>query len=246
VQAGDKPGVSPAYPRLPSLALHRLYTLRMMIPAGYAAKRPIARPLDWEPMASLTHITEICSVSNCMAVNTPPGWFWDGNDDNKFWMANSPDVIVNIARAEEADLRGTRLYYYEAHDLEYDDTESPPQWLPYLSASGPGPVVRPDVMTLVGYDVVAYSVGSAPGCSPLSCNAIAAEVVTNAQCLYATFEEAMSALENGIFLNSEPGPFRIFAVYLCAPDWLTKFDLAQSSHDVPYSSALDALNDMRR
>jgi len=38
-------------------------------------------------------------------------------------------------------------------------------------------------------------------------------VKTNRHCLFASFEEAKSHIEGHDFDNSEPGPFRVFAVY---------------------------------
>ena len=50
-----------------------------------------------------------------------------------------------------------------------------------------------------------------PGCSPLSCNGLAAGVTVNRHCLFESFEQAKRSLE--AFNHSEPGPFRIFAVH---------------------------------
>jgi hypothetical protein len=56
-------------------------------------------------------------------------------------------------------------------------------------------------------------VRTSPECSPLSCNSLATGIVVNRHCLFDSFEQAVRALEAGAFDNSEPGPFRIFAVY---------------------------------
>ena len=66
------------------------------------------------------------------------------------------------------------------------------------------------------YDVVNFTAQTSPECSPLSCNAVAAEVETNAHCLLQSFDQARMLLENGTFKYSEPGPYRIFAVYSVA------------------------------
>ena len=52
-----------------------------------------------------------------------------------------------------------------------------------------------------------------PECSPLSCNGLATEVETNRHGLLPSFERAQQVLNEGRFTGSEPGPFRIFAVY---------------------------------
>ena len=67
-----------------------------------------------------------------------------------------------------------------------------------------------------GYDVVTFSAQTSPECSPLSCNALASGVEANTRCLLQSFEQARALLENGTFNNSEPGPYRVFAVYSVA------------------------------
>ena len=74
-------------------------------------------------------------------------------------------------------------------------------------------VVVPAEKALEGYDVTTFQNGNSPECSPLSCNSLAEEVPTNQHCLLASFEQAHRLLEAGTFKNSEPGPFRILAVY---------------------------------
>ena len=64
-----------------------------------------------------------------------------------------------------------------------------------------------------GVDVVTFSGGNAPECSPLSCNSLAKHLSTNEHCLFTTAEEAAMHFENGAFKNSEPGPYRTYAVY---------------------------------
>jgi hypothetical protein len=49
--------------------------------------------------------------------------------------------------------------------------------------------------------------------SALSCNSLATEVETNQHGLLPSFERAQRLLEEGRFKNTEPGPYRIFAVY---------------------------------
>jgi hypothetical protein len=66
---------------------------------------------------------------------------------------------------------------------------------------------------LEGYDVVTFSVQTSPECSPLSCNNLAEGIRVNPHCLLSTFDEAKGHLEAGLFDGSEPGPYRIFAVY---------------------------------
>ena len=71
----------------------------------------------------------------------------------------------------------------------------------------------PAEKSLEGYDVVTFSMGTTAECSPLSCNSLALEVETNEHCLLPSFERAKELLERGAFRNSEPGPYRVFAVH---------------------------------
>jgi hypothetical protein len=105
-----------------------------------------------------------------------------------------------------------KLFYYEAHELQYDDASS--KWVSFE----PDPafetnVQPPPTSSLEGFDVTAFSAGTLPECSPLSCNRLAADIATNSHCLFPTFESAIRALEEGRFKNTEPGPYRIIGVY---------------------------------
>jgi hypothetical protein len=61
----------------------------------------------------------------------------------------------------------------------------------------------------------------------LSCNGLAAEIETNQHCLLRSLEEAQQLLESGRFDNSEPGPFRILAVY--SAQWAYPLQAVNSS-----------------
>lgn len=177
-----------------------------MIPVGYMAKLVANRP-EW---IKAERVGEIYSVSHCVSddfadyIN-----YWQHNG---YWLFNSPEVIRNLAQEYSLDLTDTKLFYYEVYELEFnDETHS---WM----AFSPEPsftmqVVIPESKILEGYDVVTFSAHTSPECSPLSCNALAEEVETNRHCLLSSFQQAKELLDQGKFKNSEPGPFRIFAVY---------------------------------
>ena len=175
-----------------------------MIPAGYMAKR-VAKRTDW---LKANQVEDIYSVSDCVS-----GRFSSNDNDwghNGFWLFDSPGVIRSLAREHSIDLGGTKLFYYEAYEMEFDGA----RWTPcYTELFYPTDVLPPLSKKLEGFDVVTFFAGSSPECSPLSCNGLASELPTNAHCLFATFEEAEAALSRGAFENSEPGPYRIFAVY---------------------------------
>ena len=61
--------------------------------------------------------------------------------------------------------------------------------------------------------MVSFECAGAPECSPLSCNHLATEVETNEHCPLPSFERAERLLSEGRFDQTEPGPFRIYAVH---------------------------------
>ena len=178
-----------------------------MGPAGYMAKRVVARP-DWLPAE---RVSSIYSVSRCVSDNFADYiTFWKHNG---YWLFDSPAVITDIARENNIDLAETMLFFYEVHELQFNSAE----WTPFEPEASFGTNVRlPEGKVLEGYDVVTFYLQTSPECSPLSCNSLAAEVETNTRCLLQSFEQARALLENGAFNHSEPGPYRIFAVYSVA------------------------------
>lgn len=175
-----------------------------MIPVGYMAKRVCKRP-DWLPAP---HVADIYSVSNCVCKDFAhyiPYWKHNG-----YWLFDSPDMIRSVARENSISLEGTSLFYYEAYESEFDGEK----WQAYgPERSFITDVVVPNCKTLEGFDVVNFTAGNSPECSPLSCSSLAAQLPSNSHCLLASFEEAKLQLEKGAFEESEPGPYRIFAVF---------------------------------
>lgn len=176
-----------------------------MIPLGYMAKF-VMRKTQWLKGA---HITDIYSVSSCMSKDFID-WtgFWRHNG---YWFFDSPSIISEIAEEGGVDLRPATWFYYEGFDKEFAEESG---WRPYVpEPSFPLAVEMPERRILRGYDVVCYYCGNSSGHSPLSCNALADKIKVNAFCLLDSLEEAQSLLEGGRFKNSEPGPYRIIAVY---------------------------------
>jgi hypothetical protein len=177
-----------------------------MIPAGYMAKRVAVRP-DW---LDVGRVVDIYSVSGCVSPDFAD-WVSDWRH-NGYWLFDSPEIIESVAEHHAVDLTGTALFYYEAHPQQFDENQH--RWLPVVSEpSFTTQVVPPLARTLEGYDVVTFSAGTRAECSPLSCSRLAAEIETNAHCLLPTLERGRALLEAGRFGQSEPGPFRILAVY---------------------------------
>lgn len=177
-----------------------------MIAAGYLFKRVACRPEGMKNPA----VKDIYSVSNCCS-----DAFAEYINDwkhNGWWLFNTPADMDGIIEREGVDRSTLTLFYYEVFGQEYD--ESKKAW----SSVAPEPsfatnVSRPLTAKLHGYDVVSFSARSSPECSPLSCNSLAEEIAVNEHCLIDSFEAAKKALETGRFDGSEPGPYRIFAVY---------------------------------
>jgi hypothetical protein len=181
-----------------------------MIPAGYMAKR-VARwpdqPPDW-PKAS--GVEDIYSVSGCMSKNfTDYIPFWRHNG---YWLFNSIESIRSSAAEHSLDLADCQLFFYEVFEMEFDEERK--QWRPFEPEKSFETAVHvPDKKQLEGYDVVTFFARASPECSPLSCNCLAVTIPANQHCLLKSLDEAKQRIEMGAFANSEPGPYRIFAVY---------------------------------
>jgi len=133
---------------------------------------------------------------------------------NSYWLFDSLEIIRSVAQENSIDLPGTKLFYYEAHELEFTGEV----WRSFSSEpSLPTNIIPPGEKRLEGFDVVTFYAGNRPECSPLSCNSLAESVHTNSHCLFETFEEAETSLDTGKFTGCEPGPYRIYAVYTV--DW---------------------------
>jgi hypothetical protein len=179
-----------------------------MIPVGYMAKRVAKKP-EW---LKAPNVIDIYSVASCLSDN-----FADYSEyklHNGYWFIDSPEVIKGIAEKTSLKLEGTSLFYYEMFESEFDGASwemyKPKAWFPTKA-------VLPAHKTLEGFDVVTFSAGTSPECSPLSCNSMADELHTNAHCLFDSFDEAETSINNGSFSKCEFGPYRIFSVY--SVDW---------------------------
>jgi len=171
------------------------------------AKRVSLKP-DW---LKAEQVVDIFSVSSCISKDFADYIkYWK---HNSHWLFDSPEIIQAVARENSIDLEGTTLFYYEVHEMEFDGEG----WRPIeIENAFPTNVVPPSRKQLEGFDVVTFSVRTSPECSPLSCNLLADEIDTNEHCLLTSFEKAERALNEGVFKNTEPGPYRIFSVYSAA------------------------------
>jgi hypothetical protein len=95
------------------------------------------------------------------------------------------------------------LFYYEAHEMEFDGLI----WRPFAPESSITTNIKlPSQRQLEGFDVVTFFAGNAPECSPLSCNGLADSIPTNCHCLLDSLELAELCLNAGKFAGGEPGP----------------------------------------
>lgn len=177
-----------------------------MTPAGYMAKKVVMRP-EWIKAPT---VHDLYSVSGCISEYfTDYIRHWKHNG---YWLFDSAAAIESLAAEHSISLADCKVFYYEVYEQEFDDEQE--KWQPFGSDSAfKTSVVVPRSKQLEGFDVVTFSVHTSPECSPLSCNGLAEDLETNGHCLFKTFEEAKAHVEGGHFDNSEPGPFRIFAVY---------------------------------
>ena len=119
---------------------------------------------------------------------------------------------MQVAREQTINLAGTTMFYYEVYGQEFDDEKE--LWCPYeRDRSFITNIRTPEKKILAGFDVVNSVTRTGPECSPLSCNSFANEIRTNSHCLLPDFETPKHLIETGRFKDSEPGPYRIFAVY---------------------------------
>jgi hypothetical protein len=177
-----------------------------MLPIGYLYKS-VAQCPDWLDTEKVDDIYALCCcVSEDFADYTN---YWRHNG---FWLFDSPSIMEELANQHSIDLSTLYLFYYEAYEVQYnDETKLWEKFFPEYAFETN--VQLPKYKRLEGFDVVNFSVGTSPECSPLSCNSIAKTIPTNRHCLFDTFEEAKHAIENRVFENAEPGPYRIIAVY---------------------------------
>lgn len=177
-----------------------------MYALGYLYKK-VASNSGW---IETPRVKDVYALSGCV---TEPFCdyikYWKHNG---FWLFDNPRIMEGLAKEHAISLEGLALFYYEAFEKQYDEHKR--VWEDYFPEKFfPTNVEAPDSKKLEGFDVVCYACANSPECSPLSCNALAEHVPTNEHCLIATFDEAWGAVDGGKFDGSEPGPFRIVAVY---------------------------------
>jgi hypothetical protein len=174
----------------------------------YKRIRPAPQWLD------APQVVDVYSLSNHVSEDFAD--YIDYWGHNGYWLFDSPAAIQALAEEHSIPLDGLKLFYFEAHDVQYDGDAG--KWVTFEADSSFETKVQPPrSSTLEGFDVVTFSMGNRPECSPLSCNSVAARVSTNAHCLFPTIEAAIRTIEEGRFNNTEPGPYRVIGVYSVCP-----------------------------
>jgi hypothetical protein len=178
------------------------------VPAGYMAKRVTERPA-WLN----ADVADVYSVSGC--ISHVFARFIDYWRHNGYWLFDWPGIIEELSREQSIDLRGTKLFYFEVFDRQFNG-----EWLPFSpETSFETRVIEPPGKRLEGFDVVSFYAETSPECSPLSCNSLASEISVNQHCLLDSEREAIALIESGRLEHAEPGPYRIFAVYSVDMAW---------------------------
>lgn len=177
---------------------------------GYFAKLTLKRP-DW---LKAPQVEEICSASNCMS---RADWDWINEwKHNLVWLYDSPEQAQGVVPTEHRS--ACDLYAYRVFPVRY---------VKGSRKSFNFPDVQPESLNgsfeSLGFDLFSRDFETvsecAPlfGCSPLSCNNLAAEVPTNRCCLLDTAEEAFALAPTlevpGQPMRGEPGPYHIVEVW---------------------------------
>lgn len=178
-----------------------------MIPAGYILRRVASA----EPAMKLGSVVDIYSVSSCISKDFAEYIrYWRHNG---YWLFDKPSDMDEILAQEGKSRDSFTLFYYEMYEQQFDEQAMRWSAVAPAEASFVTDIEHPQNARLEGFDVSTWSPGSNAGCSPLSCNGLADTLPVNSHCLLHSFEATRDALEAGKFANTEPGPFRIFAVY---------------------------------
>ena len=175
-----------------------------MIPAGYMYKR-IVLP-EW---LDCKNVAKMYSVSGCFSENFAdyiPYW-----KHNQYWFFDNPEVMDGIIH-EQKFVNDFELLYYELYEQEFDEEEQ--HWQEFSGETSFGYDVKsPSQKEFLGFDIVSFSMGTSPECSPLSCNHLCRVVNVNQYCLLDDLNDTISLTETLNYTKCEPGPYRIIAVY---------------------------------
>ena len=168
---------------------------------GYFPKKTTV-PEGWSISAASAHVSEICSVSNCIAAS-PEGWidhwlhnewgFFDTQMDAQLVVPPGSDGFTVCAYR----LLPVRFAHGQTKRLAISDLPVEPLPAGFVS---------------LGFDIVSKGVSAFFGCSPLSCNRMADEVAVNRFCLVERLVEAIAVADRFSRDQPEPGPYHVLDV----------------------------------
>ena len=173
-----------------------------MTDAGYFAKKVAARP-EWLQAPA---VREICSASACIS-HAPDHWIdrWVHNEFG--WFNRAADALAAVPRDQSG---AYRLFAYRIYPALFRDGHR--QALAVPPDVHPDPI--PSTFLSLGFDSISKSMASVLGfeCSPLSCNGMAVEILTNEHCLFRSLEDAVSGATRFSIEQPEPGDYDIVEV----------------------------------
>ena len=174
-----------------------------MIPAGYMYKR-IAQATGM----NCKNVNKIYAVAKCISPDFADYIsYWK---HNKYWFFNTPEAMDGIVLDQKVTDE-LELLFYEMHEKEFNEKER--IWQEIQAEESFGYDVKiPLQQDFLGFDIVTYTFGTSPECSPLSCNLIYREVTVNQYCLLDDLDYAFKIIESLNERKAEPGPYRIIAV----------------------------------
>jgi hypothetical protein len=154
---------------------------------GYIAKKPWKPPKEWDPEAT-SGVEVVCSVSNCLA-EPSPDWVdrWDFN--RATCHATAEAALAATPPGKRGEFVVFAYWLLPAHEAPAADLveEAFVSGLPALPAR-----LGPTDYEGLGFDVVALSNAVMGfGCSPLSCNGLAASERVNRFCLVDELDRAL-------------------------------------------------------
>jgi hypothetical protein len=173
-----------------------------VIDAGYFAKRIEPKPED----LNAPGVAEICSVSHCIS-KAPEGWIDRWLHNELGWYNRLADATAVVPAGQSA---ACRVFAYRIFPVFFRHGSRHDLVLP--ADVHPDPI--PDTFQSLGFDAVNKQpdVGFLFGCSPLSCNVMAAECAANAHCLFNSLEDAVSWAVRFSVEQPEPGDYYVIEV----------------------------------
>jgi hypothetical protein len=168
---------------------------------GYFSKKT-AVPAGWSTSATSAHVTEICSVSGCVA--TPPEGWIDHRLHNEWGFFNT-QLDAELVVPSGCD--GFTVFAYRLLAVQFAHGRSKRLAIGDLSVEP-----MPYGFMSLGFDVVNKTVSAFFECSPLSCNGMANEVAVNRFCLVEDLVEAIALADRFSRDEPEPGPYYVLDV----------------------------------